>query len=93
MVEMMGFAGGDDLQPTRDDYSTTTNYRCLDEIITNKARQVKRIEPGPPSSSFKIKVEILKTIEPTRSCLIILDVQDQGRIFEGFIEPTQNHSR
>ena len=78
---------------SRDDYNTTADYRCLDEITT-KAKQVKRLEPGSSSSSFKIKAEILKTSSsPLEVVWSILDVQDQGWIFEFLIEPTQNRSR
>ena len=93
MVKRMGLTRGDDLRPTRDDYSITSTYRCLDEIVTNKLdksnewNQVHRPiiqDRGRSSEDF---------IEPTQNRLIILVIQDQGWISEDFIEPTQNHLR
>ena len=88
---------GDDLQLTHDDYNTTTDYQCLDEIMINKPDKSNSetmpivlaiqdqgqnsegfieaysklfkidAKPGPSSSSFKIKVEILKaSSKPTQ---------------------------
>ena len=62
MVKMIGFlTQGDDLQPTHNDYNTTTDYRCLDEIMIIASQSSQTGETRPVVlKSFGIKVKILK---------------------------------
>ena len=73
---------GDDLQPTCDDYNTIIDCQCPVETAT-KTREVKRVERCPPSSTFKIEVETLKTVEPIQRRLIVLDVLNQKGVEPG----------
>ena len=54
---------GDDLQPTRNDYSTAVDYSCPNKIVTIVSQTIQTSKTRPIIlKSFEIKVEILKVL-------------------------------